>query len=245
MNKCIFCLRTESESASFSSEEHIIPESLGNKEYILKPGFVCDKCNNYISRLEKDFQNKYIGGINKIFSNVQTKKGKQPKLQSQNACVKRINEKTIEFKYDGIGLLGERIKMEPASFKNVSMVFTKIGLEMICYQCGEKVYNQIYNDLRKYVLSQTGAPKFIPFVYGEPQEKVNTSLQLKKAKLQMHYSIIAGTIPGIVFFSPLLQLTNTNRLEQWQRKIKIDTFLIEKDGEKPNIYYFRDGKAHV
>lgn len=30
--------------------EHIVPESLGNKEHFLPPGVVCDKCNNYFSR---------------------------------------------------------------------------------------------------------------------------------------------------------------------------------------------------
>lgn len=47
---CIFCKRSET---SFKSKEHIIPESLGNKEHILPPGVVCDGCNNYFSmRLE-------------------------------------------------------------------------------------------------------------------------------------------------------------------------------------------------
>jgi hypothetical protein len=35
--------------------EHIIPESLGNKEHILWKGAVCDKCNNYFTtKIEKE-----------------------------------------------------------------------------------------------------------------------------------------------------------------------------------------------
>lgn len=49
--KCIFC---KSDTLSSKSEEHIIPESLGNKSIILPKGCVCDKCNNYFSlKIEK------------------------------------------------------------------------------------------------------------------------------------------------------------------------------------------------
>jgi hypothetical protein len=45
--RCIFC---KCQSSSSTSGEHIIPESFGNKEHTLRPGVVCDKCNNYIAR---------------------------------------------------------------------------------------------------------------------------------------------------------------------------------------------------
>lgn len=45
--KCIFCYNDSSQSKSV---EHIIPESLGNTQFILEKGWVCDKCNNYFSR---------------------------------------------------------------------------------------------------------------------------------------------------------------------------------------------------
>ncbi len=47
VKKCIFC--AENSEAS-QSVEHIIPESLGNRELILPKGVVCDKCNNYFAR---------------------------------------------------------------------------------------------------------------------------------------------------------------------------------------------------
>jgi hypothetical protein len=49
--KCIFCRETSDDSKSV---EHIISESLGNKEHILWEGLVCDSCNNYFtSKTEK------------------------------------------------------------------------------------------------------------------------------------------------------------------------------------------------
>lgn len=47
LTKCIFC---QEDSSSSKSVEHIVPESLGNTQYILPKGVVCDKCNNYFSR---------------------------------------------------------------------------------------------------------------------------------------------------------------------------------------------------
>jgi len=43
---CIFCKK---DSAGSRSVEHILPESLGNKEHTLPAGVVCDACNNYFA----------------------------------------------------------------------------------------------------------------------------------------------------------------------------------------------------
>ena len=49
--KCIFC---KNYSDNCVSIEHIIPESLGNKEHVLPKGVVCDSCNNYFAvKIEK------------------------------------------------------------------------------------------------------------------------------------------------------------------------------------------------
>jgi hypothetical protein len=48
---CIFC---KVDSTGSCSVEHIIPESLGNTDYVLPPGVVCDRCNAYFSiKVEK------------------------------------------------------------------------------------------------------------------------------------------------------------------------------------------------
>ena len=48
---CIFCKHISDNSISI---EHIIPESLGNKEHTLPQGIVCDRCNKYFAiKIEK------------------------------------------------------------------------------------------------------------------------------------------------------------------------------------------------
>ena len=76
--RCIFC---KSDSSNSKSVEHIVPESLGNKSYILPKGIVCDSCNNYFAlKVEKPvlempyFQS--LRGRNVIAN----KKGKIPKI---------------------------------------------------------------------------------------------------------------------------------------------------------------------
>lgn len=45
--RCIFC-KTRSDNAT--SIEHVIPQSLGNTQYALPRGMICDRCNNYVAR---------------------------------------------------------------------------------------------------------------------------------------------------------------------------------------------------
>lgn len=59
------------------SVEHIIPESLGNKNLILPKGIVCDKCNNYFSReIERPVLNSETFQQIRFFEKVKSKKGK-------------------------------------------------------------------------------------------------------------------------------------------------------------------------
>src|SRR5688572_29918009 len=50
--RCIFCKQSSDQSKTI---EHIIPESLGNKEHVLPRGVVCDSCNWYFgTKVEKE-----------------------------------------------------------------------------------------------------------------------------------------------------------------------------------------------
>ena len=86
-NLCIYCLTT---TASFASEEHIFPESLGNDELILPKGYVCDVCNNGVL---SELDNALLKFEPIAFLQVQfvqyTKGGKLPKANFQ--CQYRKN----------------------------------------------------------------------------------------------------------------------------------------------------------
>lgn len=72
--KCIFCKQQSNDSKSV---EHILPESLGNKEHVLPKGIVCDKCNNYFAtKVEKVVLEKpYFKNV-RYRNFIETKKGR-------------------------------------------------------------------------------------------------------------------------------------------------------------------------
>lgn len=71
---CIFCKENSLDSKSV---EHIIPESLGNKNLVLPKGIVCDKCNQYFAvKVEKPMlEMKYFRNV-RFRNNIKSKKGR-------------------------------------------------------------------------------------------------------------------------------------------------------------------------
>ena len=74
MGICIFCQKN---SDSSKSVEHIIPESLGNKDIILPKGVVCDTCNQYFAtKVEKPLlESTYFQNV-RFRNNILSKKGR-------------------------------------------------------------------------------------------------------------------------------------------------------------------------
>ena len=72
--ECIFCHKDSSTSKSI---EHIIPESLGNKDYFLPCGYVCDECNHYFAiKVEKELLSRPYFVSMRSRNEILTKKGK-------------------------------------------------------------------------------------------------------------------------------------------------------------------------
>ncbi len=72
--QCIFCHK---DSSTSKSVEHIIPESLGNKEHILPKGYVCDACNHYFSvKIESQLLSQPYFVSMRRRNDIRTKKGR-------------------------------------------------------------------------------------------------------------------------------------------------------------------------
>jgi len=66
---------------TFSTFEHPVPQSLGNDDLTLDPGFVCDSCNQYFgSKVEAKVLGTPPFVVDRLRVNVPTKKGKPPRL---------------------------------------------------------------------------------------------------------------------------------------------------------------------
>lgn len=72
--KCIFCKNLSDNCVSI---EHIIPESLGNKEHVLPKGVVCDTCNNYFAvKIEKPLLELPYFRSARFRNDIENKKGR-------------------------------------------------------------------------------------------------------------------------------------------------------------------------
>ena len=87
---CLFCDNNFSES----SEEHIVPESLGNIHYILPSNIICQSCNTSFSEFEKKSISKSVLAFFRIRNGVKTKKGKPSSMQIGN--IKGIGDNNFQ-----------------------------------------------------------------------------------------------------------------------------------------------------
>lgn len=94
--RCIFCKK---DSTNSKSVEHIIPESLGNKNNILPKGVVCDNCNTYFgSKIEKTvLEMPYFKSLRGRIM-IENKKGKIPSVTGFT-----VNKDIIEINFSSKG----------------------------------------------------------------------------------------------------------------------------------------------
>lgn len=95
MSTCIFCHKDSSLSKSV---EHIIPESLGNKEHILPKGYVCDACNHYFSvKIESQLLAQPYFVSMRRRNDIRTKKGKYVAEEMFFPGAHKISETRFDF----------------------------------------------------------------------------------------------------------------------------------------------------
>jgi len=94
LKKCIYCL---SETGTFNSEEHILPETLAGDNIFLPKGMVCDACNNGISsQLDEALINFEPIAFLRVQFTPYTKTGKFPKANFQNMVIEKTDPNHIK-----------------------------------------------------------------------------------------------------------------------------------------------------
>jgi hypothetical protein len=175
--RCIFCKES---SESSVSEEHIMPESLGNTDHVLPPGWVCDSCNNYLSRkVEAPFLNSMYGRVARFEMAVPSKKGVIPRVggillgslipiqafrdDHKNICISARDDKdqdsfhkTLKSQKRGTFIFPAAVISE--NTYEISRFIGMISLEVLAYRCmdvtgwnDEIVDKPELDDLRNYV----------------------------------------------------------------------------------------------
>lgn len=166
---CIYCLTKQ---GNFTSYEHVFPEAFGNKELILPPGNVCDRCNNEIlSQLDSNLVNHDIFSFLRVlFVNYNPKTGKFPEAKFQNLKIEKtqprklvFNEQrrnkdsfivekqkngTVNVKFNMVG----RVPFDPII---LSRSLYKIALGLVCLQFGNEVaLSEKFNDSRDFIMGR-------------------------------------------------------------------------------------------
>lgn len=172
--KCLFC----NSSGPFSTQEHIVPESLGNDDLILD-GQVCDTCQKYFGKeIEKYVLDKTPFAVWRAMLGIRTKTGKLPRIDmSQPKSAKgklpnkhsfHDNDVIFEALPDGTHAveitskdllskihMGTRstfdFVMTPKVLCMIGRFLGKIGLELLCLDDPGVARSAKYNDIRAYV----------------------------------------------------------------------------------------------
>lgn len=161
--RCIFCCSKQ----SAKSVEHIVPESLGNKHYVLNKGAICDSCNNLFSKFENKAVYNSILGFERARSAIRTKKRKPGKAKLEKMEIEgdknflknfitisgidensllNYNENTNEF------------QITVKTFDNSEVVFSKLLLKMgieSLYQSQRKIfYQHDFKEAKDFLLNK-------------------------------------------------------------------------------------------
>lgn len=157
--RCIFCL---SGNGPFKRKEHIIPESLGNDDFVLRPGLVCDPCNQYFgTEVEQRVLNSPPFSLERIAASVKTKKGRLPNTTLDSklklSATGFLDSIMIEGNPDNlIWTIGNNeyliVPPQQSAFDNIyfARFFLKIGLEALANESKVDVYSSVFDKARNF-----------------------------------------------------------------------------------------------
>ncbi|HST51837.1 MAG TPA: HNH endonuclease [Pyrinomonadaceae bacterium] len=168
-NLCIYCLTTE---GSFTSEEHVIAESLGNDDAVLPKGFVCDACNNEVL---SGLDNALINFEPVAFFRVQhvpyTKEGKFPKANFSTFTLEKTGPRHLKMtpknkagEIKNLKQIGDDLhsfnvewKGKKINWKLIGRALYKIALGMVAFKQGrDQACNSKFDAARSFIREGQG-----------------------------------------------------------------------------------------
>lgn len=156
--KCLFCLRTD---VSFSRVEHPVPESLGNDDWVLPTGFVCDECNQYFgSKVENKVISEPPFILERLGYFVKTKKGRLPKYEARkglhlvpcgiaDTLLFVAEEDYVEHYHASLGRKPFMVYQSEQVASHISRFLIKIGLEAMIDSLVDP-YSPIFDAAREH-----------------------------------------------------------------------------------------------
>ena len=167
MPSCIFC---KSETAKFTTREHILPESLGGGDWAVLPdGLYCDECQNrFGSEIEQQALGDYPFSFLRVFLGIPTKKRTAPWFTSWEGTIRAslqpvtvgfdpappFQKATVERRKTVMRLLAEPMKPHM-----ICRFLIKMGIEVVAADNTADAFNVKFDSARRYSLTgdKTGA----------------------------------------------------------------------------------------
>jgi len=161
MGKCIFC---KSETGTFSTREHILPESLcGGDWAILPDGLLCDKCQNHFgSSIEQQALADYPFTFFRVFLGIPTKRGKAPWFDSWEGTI-RTSMRPGSFDYGPSEFFKDavqrghksqiRLLAHPLKPHMVCRFLLKMGLEVVAVDNPQDIFKKKFDKARRLALT--------------------------------------------------------------------------------------------
>lgn len=153
--RCLFCLTT---GGPFTKVEHPIPESLGNDDVILPPGYVCDRCNQYFgTKLEQEVLNKAPFSVFRVSQAIRNKKWNLPlivndglRFRSTGYWDRILIQSNPPHRHLRLLGRGERLLLNPewANPDMLTRFLLKIGLEVLAFSDNVNPYAAAFDSAR-------------------------------------------------------------------------------------------------
>jgi hypothetical protein len=168
---CLYCGESD---RPFTSEEHVIPESLGNKGHggqppvVLPAGVVCDGCNHgRLSRLDETLVKHAPIALMRTLKGVTSKSGKLPEAKFGNATLRMVERGRVRrvlfdtpsrkaFVDDGQGRIDLRLidnrPMSPQYCRTLTRALYKMTLGFIYIDMPEVAVSELFDPVRRMIL---------------------------------------------------------------------------------------------
>jgi hypothetical protein len=167
---CLFCLDAD---GGFSSEEHAIPESLGNTELVLPRGIVCDRCNHGpLAALDQCLADLMPLKMRRTTLGVANKRGDVPATVFQDARLElvdgrpalvgpaprswrleQVNPGDPRWSVGTATLTGGR-PLRGRHAAQISRALLKVGFEASWSELGERLMEDDFDELRALILGE-------------------------------------------------------------------------------------------
>jgi hypothetical protein len=173
---CLICRRSD---GGFLSEEHALSESMGNTEFILPNGVVCDRCNGgVLSDLDQTLCEFFPLKMRRTMLGIESKAGKVPHTKfatgslrhdgltsdGQDALFLEVHSGKDTKTFFEKGHVGDRVEMDfnmtggrritPRYCSEISRALLKTGLESLWCDEGEAAFETRFEHVREAILGE-------------------------------------------------------------------------------------------